>query len=183
MSGLSAAYSLRSRNVLALESGDRPGGRVRSQAAGDYWLNFDAHMFGGPETPIGRLLSELNVPAAPINGRLMGIAYGGKRLLRYPAESYPLLLPFSLRERFAMVRMGVKLRYGSGRFLAHMKRCETDDANQPVEEAEGLGHVAMILLVTAETLPPGPVPPARPPGPARAQRIPNRAERHASGKH
>lgn len=129
MAGLAAAHALKSRRIVALESSGRPGGRVHSQGAGDYWLNFGAHMFGGPETPVGRLAAELNVASAPIRGRLMGMAYGGRLLLRQPTESYPVLLPLGLRERASMVRMGLKLRLGSARFLAHMKRCDSDDAH------------------------------------------------------
>ncbi|MDO9524518.1 MAG: NAD(P)/FAD-dependent oxidoreductase [Gemmobacter sp.] len=133
MAGLSAAHALRSRHVLVLEESHRPGGRVHSLMAGDYWLNFGAHMFGGPETLLGALTTEFNLPSEPIRGRLMGMIYGGKRLLRHPPESYPFLLPFSLRERFAMLRMGLALRLGSSSYVTHMKGC--DDATQLPQHA------------------------------------------------
>ena len=130
MAGLSAAHRLSTRNILVLEESDRPGGRVHSEATGDYWLNFGAHMFGGSDTPVGDLISELDLPAAPIRGRLMGLAFGGRRFLHQRPEIYPFILPLTLRERLGMMRMGAQLRWGSNRYLAHMARCDSDDTHQ-----------------------------------------------------
>lgn len=130
MAGLAAAHRLKALNIQVLEESDRPGGRVRSKTVGDYWLNFGAHMFGGPDTPIGELITELDLPAAPIKGRLMGLAFGGRRFLHQRPESYPFVLPLTLLERLRMMRMGAALRWGSNRYLAHMNRCDSDDANQ-----------------------------------------------------
>ena len=48
IAGLSAAWRLRHRDVLLLEAGDRLGGRMRSDACGEYWLNYGAHLFPAP---------------------------------------------------------------------------------------------------------------------------------------
>jgi protoporphyrinogen/coproporphyrinogen III oxidase len=45
---LSAAWSLRHRDVLLLEAEDRLGGRLRSDPRGDYWMNYGAHLFPAP---------------------------------------------------------------------------------------------------------------------------------------
>ena len=57
IAGLAAAWELRDRNVILLEAGDRHGGRIRSERRGDLWLNFGAHVFGGPGSTTDRLLS------------------------------------------------------------------------------------------------------------------------------
>ena len=121
MAGLSAAMALRPRSVLVLEADTRPGGRLLSQPAGDYWLNMGAHMFGAPETPVGRLLDELRIEAPPIAGRLMGMSYRGRRLIDTPAEAFPFVLPLSLSERLSFVRMGLKLRLGSERLSLELR--------------------------------------------------------------
>ena len=50
IAGLSAGWRLRHRDVLLLEAGSRFGGRLYSERRGHYWLNFGAHVFGGPST-------------------------------------------------------------------------------------------------------------------------------------
>ena len=121
MAGLAAAHALRHLRVVVLEAADRPGGRLLSQPVGRYWLNFGAHMFGPPDSPVGRLLDATGVAAGAINGRLMGMAYKGKRLFDVPAEAYPLRLPLSLGERASLIKMGLRLRVGSSRLAALMR--------------------------------------------------------------
>ena len=48
IAGLTAALRLRHRDVVVLEASDRVGGRMRSEAHGDYWLNYGAHLFPAP---------------------------------------------------------------------------------------------------------------------------------------
>jgi protoporphyrinogen/coproporphyrinogen III oxidase len=115
LAGLCAAYRLRSRSILVLEAADRPGGRIESQPRGDYWLNFGAHMFGGPGTPIGDLLAELGLESRPIGGALLGMSLAGRRLLSGAIETYPLRLPLPLAARISMVKMGLALRRGASR--------------------------------------------------------------------
>ena len=121
MAGLAAARALKDRSILVLEAERRPGGRLLSEPRGDYWLNFGAHMFGGPESGVGTLLAQTGTEARPILGRLMGMAYRGRRLLDTPAELYPFLLPLDPLERLAFIRMGLTLRLGSDRVARQMR--------------------------------------------------------------
>ena len=84
LAGLTAAWRLRDRDILVLESTDRLGGRLRSERRGAYWLNLGAHMFGGPETAVGRLVAEAGLETRPITGHLMGMAYRGRVLSGVP---------------------------------------------------------------------------------------------------
>lgn len=110
--GLSAAWRLRDRDVLLLEAGDRPGGRLRSEERGPYWLNFGAHLFGEASSPAGALADELGLEARPIPGDRMGIAMKGRLVAGGRSETFPLRLPLDLGSRLSFVRMGLKLRGG-----------------------------------------------------------------------
>ncbi|HEU0336218.1 MAG TPA: NAD(P)/FAD-dependent oxidoreductase [Gaiellaceae bacterium] len=118
VAGLTAAWELRDRDVLLLEADERVGGRIRSERRGDYWLNFGAHVFGGPTSATGRLLSALGVDARPVPGRLAAVSLNGKVVSSGPVESFPLRLPLRLGDRLALVRAGVKLRLAVRRYAA-----------------------------------------------------------------
>ena len=118
IAGLTAAWRLRERRIVVLEAADRLGGRIRSEPRGDYWLNFGAHVFGGPGSATGRLLAELGVDAAPVPGRLAAVALGGAVVKSGPVELFPLRLPLSARARIALVRAGLKLRLAVRRYGA-----------------------------------------------------------------
>lgn len=115
--GLTAAWRLKDRNILVLEAGDRPGGRLRSEPRGDYWLNFGAHLFGDDQSPAGALARELGLEARPIPGDRMGIAYKGRVVAGGRSETFPLRLPLSLSARLSFIKMGLKLRGGVLRLL------------------------------------------------------------------
>src|ERR687886_2978961 len=70
IAGLSAGWRLRHRDVLLLEAGSRFGGRLYSERRGHYWLNFGAHVFGGPSAAAGRPVDEIGVEAHPLPGGL-----------------------------------------------------------------------------------------------------------------
>ena len=78
IAGLSAAWALRDRDVVVLEASDRVGGRIRSERRGRYWLNYGAHVFGGPGTPTDRLLRETRVEAVDVPGVLTGVSLEGR---------------------------------------------------------------------------------------------------------
>lgn len=115
--GLSAAWRLRQHDIVVLEADDRPGGRVRSEKRGEYWLNFGAHLFGDDASPAGALAREVGLEAHPIPGDRMGIAFKGKLVAGGRSETFPLRLPLSWRERLAFVKMGLKMRGGVMRLL------------------------------------------------------------------
>lgn len=112
IAGLSAAWSLRDLDVVLLEASDRPGGRIRSEARGRYWLNLGAHVFGGPRTATGRLLAEVGLEAAEIPGSLTAVELHGRVVAGGRVETYPLRLPLRLGDRVALARTGIRLRRG-----------------------------------------------------------------------
>jgi oxygen-dependent protoporphyrinogen oxidase len=121
LAGLCAAYSLKDKRILVLEISNRPGGRINSQSHGAYWLNLGAHMFGGPGTLIGDLVTELGLESRLIRGVLLGMSLGGKRLLKGPIEMYPLRLPLPVTAKISMIRMGLALRQGTSRLMKTLK--------------------------------------------------------------
>src|SRR4051812_4595744 len=102
IAGLAAAWHLRGLDVLVLESTDRLGGRIRSEPRGEVWLNFGAHVFGGPESATGRLLAETGVTAAQVEGRLAAVALRDRVVASGMVETYPFRLPLSLRSRTSL---------------------------------------------------------------------------------
>jgi len=118
IAGLTAAWSLRDRDIVVLEAADRVGGRIRSESRGQYWLNFGAHVFGGPNTATGRLLSAVGVSAKPVPGRLTAVALNGRIVSRGPVETFPLRLQLTPRERVQLLRLGLKLRFAVRRYAA-----------------------------------------------------------------
>ncbi len=114
--GLAAAWHLRDRNILVLESADRIGGRIRSEPRGPYWLNLGAHVFGGPSTATGRLVEEVGCELAPVPGHLVALELNGKILVGGRPELYPFRLPLSLRERVALITTGARLKLAVRRY-------------------------------------------------------------------
>src|SRR5918911_1828837 len=110
MAGLSAAWRLRHRDVLLLEAGDRLGGRLRSEACGDYWLNYGAHLFPAPGSLVDRMARECGLETVPVTGGMMGLAVGSAVLERGRVETYPFRLPLSVADRIAFVKAGVKIQ-------------------------------------------------------------------------
>ena len=154
IAGLTAAWDLRDLDVLVLEAGDRVGGRIRSEARGDYWLNFGAHVFGGPGSETGRLLDETGARAVPLAGALTALAYPGRLLTAGRVETYPFRLPLSPAERAALVRTGIRLR----RAVAAYDRAAATGAGEDPAGARNRTLAFMNDRTFAEFL--GPVPPA-----------------------
>jgi oxygen-dependent protoporphyrinogen oxidase len=118
IAGLSAAWRLRDRGVLVLESEARVGGRLRSHRRGDYWLNFGGHVLAGAGSETAQLLDESGVAAAEVPGALSALSLNGRQLSTGPVESYPLRARLGLRERAALVRAGARLRLAVRRYGA-----------------------------------------------------------------
>lgn len=117
IAGLTAAWTLRERDVLVLEATDRVGGRMRSEPRGPYWLNLGAHLFGGPGSLLDRLVRETGLETRPIPGNRMGLAFRGRVLKSGRPESYPLRLPLSLAARLSFIRAGLRLRRAARGYL------------------------------------------------------------------
>ncbi len=110
IAGLSAAWDLRDRDVVVLERGERVGGRIRSETRGEHWLNLGAHVYGGDDSAVGRLLTETGIVGGDIPGVLTAVSYKGRLVADGPLELYPLRLPISLRARVQFIRVGLRLR-------------------------------------------------------------------------
>lgn len=109
LAGLTAAVALRDRDVLLLEAEDRVGGRIRSESRDPYWLNQGAHLFGGPETPVGALIETYGLEARSVEGSFTAVAMNG-RLVRHGSPLNLLTrLPISLRDRLALARAGLRI--------------------------------------------------------------------------
>jgi protoporphyrinogen/coproporphyrinogen III oxidase len=110
IAGLASAWTLRDRDVLLLEADTRVGGRICSEPRGDYWLNWGAHVFAGPESATGRLMRDVGVAAEPVPGELAGLAMNGRLLTDGRVETYPFRVPMAWRDRAAVLRAGIKVR-------------------------------------------------------------------------
>lgn len=122
IAGLSAAWRLRDRDILVLEAGDRPGGRICSVDGDNGVMNFGAHMFGGPGTIVGDLCCALGLSLRPIDAGLMAIALKGRLRLKGRAELLPFLLPLAPAARLSLIKAGLGLRLGSGKAAAMLRR-------------------------------------------------------------
>jgi oxygen-dependent protoporphyrinogen oxidase len=122
IAGLAAANRLSGLKILVLEAAGRPGGRIHSQPSGDYWLNFGAHMFGGPGSLIGDLVDDLGLETKAIRGSLLGVSSRGKRLFNNRLETIPFRLPLPLAARLSFIKMGIGLRLGSEGVVKALKR-------------------------------------------------------------
>jgi oxygen-dependent protoporphyrinogen oxidase len=127
IAGLSAAWRLRHRDVLLLEAGDRLGGRMRSDARGDYWLNYGAHLFPGPGSLLDGMARECGLETVPVTGGMMGLAVGAKRLVSGRVETYPFRLPLPIRDRLAFVMAGLKIQRGVARYHRLERRYDFED--------------------------------------------------------
>jgi oxygen-dependent protoporphyrinogen oxidase len=129
IAGLSAAWELRDRNILVVEAADRVGGRMRSEPRGRYWLNLGAHLFGGPDSHLARLVADAGLETRAIPGNRMGLALHGKVLASGAPETYPLRLPLSLSGRLSFVRSGLKLRAAVRGFQRIARRRPGEDVS------------------------------------------------------
>lgn len=110
LAGLTAAWWLRHRDILVLESEKRFGGRVQSERRGSYWLNWGGHVYAGDGSATDELLKSVGVVSAPMPGTLKGIAMNGKVLLSGSVDTYPFRIPMSWSTRAALVKPGLKVR-------------------------------------------------------------------------
>jgi protoporphyrinogen/coproporphyrinogen III oxidase len=117
ISGLAAAWHLRDRRILLLESDGRLGGRLHSEQVGDYWLNYGAHLFPAEGSVVDTMLTDVGLRTVPVSGSMMGMAVGDRALTSGRIETYPLRLPLPLRERIAFARAGLRLKRAVSRYF------------------------------------------------------------------
>jgi oxygen-dependent protoporphyrinogen oxidase len=116
IAGLTAAWHLRNRRILLLEREERVGGRMFSEASGDYWLNYGAHLFPGRGSVVDELLTSVGLRTVPIPGTKLAVALGDRIVSRGRLETYPLRLPLSPRERLAFARAGLRVQRAVAEF-------------------------------------------------------------------
>jgi protoporphyrinogen/coproporphyrinogen III oxidase len=116
IAGLAAAWRLRRRDVLLLEASDRLGGRLRSDARGEYWLNYGAHLFPAPGSLVDTMARQCGLETAPVWGSTMGLAVWNTLLSNGRVETYPFRLPLSLRDRVAFAKGGLKVQRAVRRY-------------------------------------------------------------------
>lgn len=109
LAGLSAAWRLRHWDISVLETSHRVGGRIRSEARGQYFLNWGGHVFGGENTSTAQLLDETGTRAVKIPGSLAGISMNGKLITQGPPQTYPFRIPMPMSARLALLRTGAKV--------------------------------------------------------------------------
>jgi protoporphyrinogen/coproporphyrinogen III oxidase len=112
IAGLTAAWHLRHLRLLVLEAAGRAGGRIRSEPRGDYWLNFGPHLFPGPDTVLGRLVTSVGLHTAAIPGSTLALSFRNRLLTSGRTWSYPLCLPMSPSARASLTRAGLAIRRG-----------------------------------------------------------------------
>ena len=127
IAGLAAAWRLRHRDVLLLEAGDRLGGRMRSDACGEYWLNYGAHLFPAPGSLVDEMARECGLETVPVTGSMMGLAIDSTLLNNGRVETYPFRLPLSVRERIAFAKAGLKVKRAVARYHALERRYDFGD--------------------------------------------------------
>jgi oxygen-dependent protoporphyrinogen oxidase len=117
IAGLAAAWALRDRDLIVLESADRVGGRILSLPRPPYWLNLAAHVFPPPSTALGGLVTEAGLETTLIPGDAMAVWLNGKLASGGRPETYPLRLPLSVGGRVSLVRAGLKIRRAVPEYL------------------------------------------------------------------
>lgn len=128
IAGMSAAWSLRERDVVVLEAGDRVGGRMRSEVRGRYWLNLGAHIFK-PGGAVAELCRELDLQTVEPQGSFLAVAMHGRIFRATRPEALPLRLPLSPPARLSLVRAGLRMlsaQRQAARFLARGDGSPTD---------------------------------------------------------
>ena len=110
LSGLTAAWHLREKDILVLESEDRIGGRLYSLQRDGYWLNLGAGVFSSGKSHVRDLVDELGLKTISIPGSTTAMAFRNKILSRGRIETYPLRLPLSLSARKSLILTGIRIR-------------------------------------------------------------------------
>lgn len=122
LAGLSAGWRLRHWDTVLLESGDRVGGRIRSERRGPYWLNWGGHVLAGPGSSTDELLHEVGVTAVDVPGSLKALSMNGKFIRRGRIEGYPFRIPMSASSRAAVFTTGAKVAAAVARYTRVVKQ-------------------------------------------------------------
>lgn len=110
IAGLTAAWYLRNKDILLLESQNRFGGRVESEKRGDKWLNWGGHVYNGVGSATDDLFNSVGIESSPVPGIVSAMSLKGKLLKSGRVETYPFRVPMSLKSRMAIIKAGAKVR-------------------------------------------------------------------------
>jgi protoporphyrinogen/coproporphyrinogen III oxidase len=127
--GLAAGWRLRHWDTVLLESGNRVGGRIRSERRGRYWLNWGGHVFAGPGTSTDALLGEVGITATAVPGSLAGVAMNGKLILKGRVQTYPFRIPMPVSSRMAVIKAGIKVGGSVLRYASVVRQRPGEDAS------------------------------------------------------
>lgn len=129
LAGLAAAWELRSRKIVVLESETRTGGRLRSETRNPYWLNLGAGVFSATPSPVRQLIEEMGLETVEIPGSTTAVGMSGRVVKSGRIESYPLRLPLTVSARASLVRAGLRIRLAVARYhrLGQKRPGETDE--------------------------------------------------------
>jgi protoporphyrinogen/coproporphyrinogen III oxidase len=112
IAGLTAASRLGHRRLLVLEAAPRAGGRVRSEPRGQYWLNFGPHLFPGPDTVLGRMVTSAGLQTVTVTGSTLAVSFRDRLVTSGRTWAYPLRLPMPPAARASLARAGLTIRRG-----------------------------------------------------------------------
>ncbi len=110
LAGLTAAWNLREKKILLIESETRFGGRIYSSPRDSYWLNLGAGVFSAGESPLRNMINSFGLQTIAIPGSTTAMAFDDRILSRGRIETYPLRLPLSLSARKSLIFSGIKIR-------------------------------------------------------------------------
>lgn len=133
LSGLTAAYYLRERDVVVLEGSSRAGGRVRSGGDVESWYNVGAQVVTGGRT--ADLCDELGLDLVDITDADYAMVYDGQLLRASNVGVLAARLPTSTLGRVKFASTALRLR----------RRVASAPREQDVLDASSLADVASPL--------------------------------------
>ena len=100
---------------------------MRSEPRGPYWLNLGAHVFSGPGSATWRLADEVGVELRKVPGELVAVELNGQIVAGGRPELFPFRLPLAFRDRIALIRAGLRLKWAVAGYerVAKPRRGET----------------------------------------------------------
>ena len=131
--GMAAAWQLRDKDCILLETNDVLGGRLKSLSRGDYWLNLGGHLFPPEGSRVRQLIEDLSLETIQIPGSKTAMSFAGRVYPSRRAEFYPFTLPLPLADRIKLATAGLTVRLKVKSWISASRR-------QPGEHRGELHH-------------------------------------------
>jgi protoporphyrinogen/coproporphyrinogen III oxidase len=111
LAGMTAATRLAAagHDVDVFDAEAEVGGRTRSEALGDHWVNLGAQYLAGNDTPAMRLAREHDVPLMSFSEPAIAVHRGGRTVVARSLAVLLWRLPLSMAGRLSLVRLGSRL--------------------------------------------------------------------------